>query len=91
MRLIRAWNTLVALSFRRLFWSANTVMGAAAAPVICGLFILRRHFDRMDDPEAAFRSFSDFVIFVFGSFIVPICALWRSAPPASAGTGRIER
>lgn len=74
MRLLRAWSTLAWLSFARLLWSANTVM--VLFPLSgCVLFVLRRDFGRISDPQAAFKSFSDFVLIVLASFIVPICAV----------------
>ena len=74
MRLLRAWLTLVWLSFRRLLWSASTLM--ILFPLAGGaLFLLRRRYDRMEDVEAAFNMYSNFLIFIFASFMIPICAL----------------
>src|SRR6185437_16121871 len=74
MRLWRAWLTLVWLSFRRLLWSASTLM--ILFPLSGGaLFLLRRRYDRMEDVEAAFGMYSNFLILIFASFMVPICAL----------------
>jgi ABC-2 type transport system permease protein len=74
MNLLRAWSTLTALSLRRLVWSASTLM--VLLPLAgCLLFVLRRHGRgaafTMDD----FSDFSEFMILVFASFVVPICAL----------------
>ena len=74
MRLIRAWCVLAWMSFGRLLFSANTLM--LLFPLSgCLLFVMRRHFDRISDPQAAFRAFSDFVLFVIAAFVVPICAV----------------
>lgn len=74
MRLVRAWLTLVWLSFRRLLWSANTLM--ILFPLTGGaLFLLRRRYDRMEDVEAAFNLYSNFLTLFFASFMIPICAL----------------
>ena len=85
MKLWRAWSTLVILSFRRLLWSANTLM--IAFPIGgCLLFLLRRRFGQSAGADAS-GSFSEsfveefdlfsgqFVVVVFASFIVPIVAL----------------
>lgn len=70
----RSFVTLFRFSFRRLFWSVNTVM--ILLPLIgCAMFIGRRGFRGIDKPEEAFRSFGDFLLFVFCSFLIPICAL----------------
>ena len=88
MRLLRAWLTLVWLSFRRLLWSASTLM--ILFPLAGGaLFLLRRRYDRMEDVEVAFTMFSNFVILVFASFLVPICALAYGT--ASVGGDREDR
>lgn len=74
MQLARAWLMLVWLSFRRLLWSTSTLM--ILFPLTGGaLFLLRRRYDRMEDVEAAFNMYSNFLIFIFASFMVPICAL----------------
>lgn len=88
MRLLRAWLTLVWLSFRRLLWSASTLM--ILCPLAGGaLFLLRRRYDRMTDVEAAFGMFSDFLVQAFVSFMVPICALAYGT--ASIGGDREDR
>jgi len=78
MFLLRAWTTLVWLSFRRLVWSANTLM-VMFPLAACGLYLLFRRariIENPDDFERAFERFSDrFVIGLFASFIIPICAL----------------
>ena len=75
MKLLRAWSTLAMLSFRQLLWSSNTLM--VAFPLVgCALFLLRRRYNEIAYAPRAFDSFShEFVIFLFASFIVPICAL----------------
>lgn len=70
MKLLRAWSTLVMLSFRRLLWSTNTLM-VLFPLAFCTLFLLRRTYT-----PTAFDAFSqEFVLYLFGSFIVPVCAL----------------
>jgi ABC-type transport system involved in multi-copper enzyme maturation permease subunit len=78
MELLRAWLTLYWMSFRRLLWSANTSM--VALPLALGGLaaygaryeIARKGLISID----AFDFFSErFVVIVFSSFIVPICAL----------------
>jgi ABC-type transport system involved in multi-copper enzyme maturation permease subunit len=79
MGLARAWLTLLWLSFRRLFWSANTLM--VLLPLAgCGLAAFRlqsRVASRAaEDMFNAFDYFSSrFVIILLASFLVPICAL----------------
>ncbi len=74
MNSLRAFKTLLRFSFLRLFWSVNTLM--VLLPVVgCFLFILRRGFGKMTPPEKAFDAFSTFLVFVFSSFLIPICAL----------------
>ncbi len=74
MNSLRAFAALLRLSFRRLLWSVNTLM--VLLPVTgCGLFILRRGFHKLTPPETAFDAFGSFLLFVFSSFLIPICAL----------------
>src|SRR5688572_2300749 len=79
MSLVRAWLTLFWMSFRRLLWSANTLM--VLLPLAgCGLLAYRlqsRVYDRANHDFAdGFDYFSQrFVLAVFTLFIVPICAL----------------
>lgn len=74
MRSFRAFLVLLRLSFQRLLWSANTLM--VLLPILgCALFVLRRRFDKMTPPEQAFEGFGTFLIFIFSSFLIPICAL----------------
>ncbi len=74
MSLVRAWTTLVWLSFRRLFWSGNTLM--VMLPLgACTLFLLRRRFWLEESSFESFSAFSEFLMRVFASFVVPICAL----------------
>jgi ABC-2 type transport system permease protein len=71
---LRAFATLVRLSFRRLLWSVNTLM--VLLPVVgCCLFVMRRGFQQMTPPEAAFDAYGTFLLNVFSSFLIPICAL----------------
>lgn len=87
MNLVRAWSTLTALTFRRLLWSTSTAM--VLLPLAgCLLFILRRHFGR-EFSEREFHQFSEFIMFVFASFVVPICALAYGT--ASLGGDREDR
>jgi ABC-2 type transport system permease protein len=80
MRRLRAWTTLVWISFRRLLWSANTLM-ALAVLTVCGLgvFAYANHrLERLlnDGPERAFRAFSEEVVLgIFTLFVAPICAI----------------
>ena len=87
MNLLRAYATLTSLTFRRLLWSASTLM--VLLPLAgCLLFVLRRHFNREFSTEE-FRQFSEFMILVFASFVVPICAL--AFGTASLGGDREDR
>lgn len=74
MSQLRAWITLVSLSFRRLLWSSNTLM--VMFPLVgCALFLIRRRYTNPEFEEA-FNDFStEFMVFLFTSFVVPICAL----------------
>jgi len=88
MNLLRAWTTLVSLTFRRLLWSASTAM--VLLPLTgCLLFVLRRHYHRPAVGPRDFREFSEFMILVFASFVVPICAL--AFGTASVGGDREDR
>lgn len=75
MKLFRAWTTLLMLSFNRLLWSANTLM--VMFPLAgCALFLIWRRYDRLPFARGAFNEFSEeFMIFLFTSFVVPVCAL----------------
>ena len=88
MKLLRAWCTLVALSFKRLFWSSSMLM--VLLPLAgCLMFVLRRHYDHPEFTRREFRDFSEFMIVVFASFVVPICAL--AFGTASVGGDREDR
>ncbi len=88
MRLLRAWSTLTSLSFTRLLWSSSTMM--VLLPLAgCLLFVLRRHYDHPVFTLREFRQFSEFMILVFASFVVPICAL--AFGTASVGGDREDR
>ena len=50
MTQLRAWLMLVWLSFRRLLWSANSLM-ALVPLAACLLFLLKRRFGAMDFPN----------------------------------------
>ena len=74
MRLFRAWVTLLWLSFRRLLWSASTLMVLLPLSA-CTLFLLRGRFWLKPMSFDSFNEFSLFLMFVFASFVVPICAV----------------
>jgi ABC-2 type transport system permease protein len=74
MTLARAWFTLLMLSFQRLLWSSNTLM-VLLPLVACVLFLWRRRYDPSSF-EQSFDDFStEFMIFVFTLFVIPVCAL----------------
>jgi len=88
MNLLQAWGTLTWLSFRRLLWSSSTLM--VLLPLAgCLLFVLRRHTYRPFHGDREFRDFSEFMILVFASLVVPICAL--AFGTASVGGDREDR
>jgi len=88
MRLFRAWTTLLWLSFRRLLWSGSTLM--VMLPLLaCLLFIVRWRSFLPNDSFAAFNAFSQFLMFVFASFVVPICAVAYAT--SSVGGDREDR
>lgn len=88
MRLLRAWSTLASLSFVRLFWSTSTLM--VMLPLAgCLLFVIRRHYNHPEFTQREFHEFSEFLIVVFASFVVPICAL--AFGTASIGGDREDR
>ncbi|MBI3838095.1 MAG: ABC transporter permease subunit [Planctomycetia bacterium] len=88
MKLLRAWTTLTSLTFRRLLWSASTMM--VLLPLTgCLLFILWRFHNRPDLATRDFRDFSEFLILIFASIVVPICAL--AFGTASVGGDREDR
>lgn len=72
---LRAFNTLLMLSFSRLLWSVSTLM--LLFPLGgCALFLLRRGYGREGNSIEAFGEFSEeFMLFLFTPFIVPICTL----------------
>lgn len=85
---VRAFVTLVLLSFRRLFWSVGTLM--LLFPLgACTIFLLRRRYDAMSDPAQAFNSLSNFVLIVYAAFLVPLCAL--AFGTASVGGDREDK
>ena len=88
MSLFRAWTTLLWLSFRRLLWSGSTLMVMLPLSAL-GLFLLRCRFWQQ---ESSFESFNDFslgLMFLFASFVVPICAVAYAT--ASIGGDREDR
>jgi ABC-type transport system involved in multi-copper enzyme maturation permease subunit len=90
MKLLRAWTTLTSLTFRRLLWSASTMM--VMLPLSgCLLLVLRLYYHRGHHEYSfkEFRDFSEFMILVFASFVVPICALAYGT--ASLGGDREDR
>jgi len=88
MNLLRAWITLASLTFRRLLWSSSTLM--VLLPLAgCLLFILWRFHNRFETADRDFRDFSEFMILVFASFVVPVCAL--AFGTASVGGDREDR
>jgi ABC-2 type transport system permease protein len=87
MNLLRAWTTLFWLTFQRLALSANLLMVLVPLSA-CLLFTVwlggrDRGFDRN------FDDFSEFIILVFASFVVPLCAL--AFGTASIGGDREDR
>jgi ABC-2 type transport system permease protein len=74
MRPLRAWWMLVWLSFRRLLWSANTLM--VFAPLSgCTLYLLRRRYGATGFTEYDFDHFSRFLMQVYLSLVLPLCTL----------------
>jgi ABC-type transport system involved in multi-copper enzyme maturation permease subunit len=62
------------LSFQRLLWSSNTLM--VLLPLGgCALYLLRRGYDYPEFEESFNRFSTEFMVFLFTSFVVPICAL----------------
>jgi len=88
MSLLSAWTTLVWLSFRRLLWSGSTLMVLLPLSA-CALFLLRRRFWLEQRSFESFNGFSLFVMLVFASFVVPICAVAYGT--ASIGGDREDR
>lgn len=88
MRLLRAWVTLFWLTFRRLLWSASTLM--VLFPMSGVLLFLRwRRYDQIGNLDQAFQRFSNFLILVFVGFLVPVCALAYGT--SSVGADREDR
>lgn len=79
MELLRAWLTLFWLSFRRLFWSSSTLMvSLPLAGCALAAFRLQSRVQARaaEDFAHGFDYFSTrFVVVVFATFLVPICAL----------------
>jgi ABC-type transport system involved in multi-copper enzyme maturation permease subunit len=72
--LLRAWTTLVFTSFRRLLWSVGTLM-LLFPLTACVLFVARRGYPQIGDEVVAFNALSNFLIFIYASFMTPLCAL----------------
>lgn len=88
MALLRATVALFWLTFRRLFWSASTLM--VLFPLAGGaLFLLRRRYDQFGTIDLAFKGFSDFITVVFAGFLVPVAALAYGT--GSLGADREDR
>jgi ABC-2 type transport system permease protein len=88
MKLLRAWVTLFWLTFRRLIWSASTLM--VLFPMAGVLLFLRwRRYDNIGNLDQAFQRFSNFLIIVFVGFLVPVCALAYGT--SSVGADREDR
>lgn len=88
MSLLRAWITLFWLTFRRLLWSASTLM--VLFPMAGVLLFLRwRRYDHIGNLDQAFQRFSNFLIIVFVGFLLPVCALAYGT--SSLGADREDR
>jgi ABC-type transport system involved in multi-copper enzyme maturation permease subunit len=74
MKLLRAWLTLVWLSFARLLWSTATLV-VCAALAFCALYILRSGYDSAPDLGRSFENFSAFIMTIYLSAVVPLSAL----------------
>lgn len=88
MRLLRAWQTLVWLSTRRMLFSSSTLVVLLPA-AISVLFVLHRNYGAWDDPVRAFDRFSRFLMAGYLLFLVPICTLAYGT--ASLGGDREDR
>jgi ABC-type transport system involved in multi-copper enzyme maturation permease subunit len=81
MSLLRAWSTLVWISFRRLLWSPSSLMVMfPLAMAALALAVMRHRYLRQpgayEDFGLAFDRFTqEFVILIFVLFVVPVCAL----------------
>lgn len=89
MKLVRAWLSLVWLSFKRLLWSSNTWL--AVLPLVgCLLFLAKRRYGVGGFTEQSFDRFSDhFLIRRFFGIILPLGALAFSS--GSIGGDREDR
>ena len=94
MLLLRAWLTLVWLSFQRLLWSSTTFM--VMFPLVGAALFLSRWRQRLtsatfggDFQHSLIRFTDSFVILIFLSILLPICAL--AFATASLGDEREER
>ncbi len=87
---LRAWFTLVGLSFRRLLWSVSTLTLAfplAGTAVLA--FWLGLRTQRQEAQEAFLEFSNGFVIILFTLVLLPICAL--SYGTSSIGGDREDR
>ncbi len=79
MRLLRAWLTLVWITFHRLLWSLNTFMvmfPLAGAALVLLRWRRRLGTNTLEEYNHSFTLFSDvYVIQVFTLFLLPIVAL----------------
>lgn len=93
MRTLRAVVALTLLSFRRLLWSVGTLM--LLFPLAAGgLFVFRfaqlgRYVEGGSQALRGFNDFSWFLLTVFTSFLMPLCAL--AFGTASLGGEREDR
>lgn len=71
-KIARGWLALFRLSFRRMFWSTNTLM-VLLPLILAAAFPLRRRFLPADD--LAFERLTTFLSGIYLSLIVPICSL----------------
>src|SRR5262245_51491434 len=74
MRAFRAWSVMAFSAFQRLLWSTATLM-LLFPLAACLAFLLWRRFNHIADQTQAFQQFSEFLIVVFTSLIVPLSAL----------------
>ena len=74
MKLLRAWLTLVWLSFARLLWSTGTLM-VVVSLAFCALYIVRARYDSAPDLGRSFENFSIFLLTIYLSVVVPLSAL----------------
>ena len=88
MTYLRAGTTLVFTTFRRLVWSVGTLM-LLFPLAACTLFVARRGYPQISDPLVAFNSLSNFLLYIYASFMPPLAALAFGAQ--SLGGDREDR